>query len=117
MPAARIHHLRMIARESVTNAVRHARAANIVIQIVVDNAVLALRISDDGCGFDAGSDTCGRTGHFGCVGIRERTRKLGATVAWHSAPGHGTTVEVLLPLARSGSGAMANPPPSSLASV
>ena len=100
LPAAAVHHLRMIARESVTNAVRHACATKIVIHVAVDRGTLRLRITDDGRGFDVLTDTRGKTGHFGCVGIRERARKLGALVAWRSAPGEGTTVEVELPLPR-----------------
>jgi len=37
-------------------------------------------------------------GHFGCIGIRERARKIGAEVKWESATGKGTTVCVELPL-------------------
>jgi signal transduction histidine kinase len=98
LPAATIHHLRMIARESVTNAVKHARARRITIDVTIDPVTLRLRIGDDGRGLDVLTDTRGKTGHFGCVGIRERARRLGAQVSWRSTPGEGTTVEVELPL-------------------
>ena len=39
-----------------------------------------------------------KRGHFGCAGIRERGRKIGADVTWHSVPQQGTTVQVVLPL-------------------
>lgn len=98
LPVATIHHLRMIARESVTNALKHATAGRVLIDLSVENDQLRLRVSDDGRGFDIQTETRGKNGHFGCVGIRERARKLGAKVTWRSAPGHGTIVEVRLPL-------------------
>lgn len=98
LPVATVHHLRMIARESVTNALRHAHATRITIEAGADDATLRLRISDDGRSFDVSTATLGTSGHFGCVGIRERARKIGATVEWRSAPQQGTTVEVTLPL-------------------
>jgi len=98
LPVGTIHHLRMIARESVTNALKHAAASRILIDLTQDGEQLRLRVSDDGRGFDIQVETRGKNGHFGCVGIRERARKLGAKVIWRSAPGQGTTVEVRLPL-------------------
>jgi signal transduction histidine kinase len=110
LPVATIHHLRMIARESVNNALKHARAGRVTIDLAVDQDTLRLRVIDDGRGFEAQTDTRGKSGHFGCVGIRERARKLGGQVAWHSAPGQGTTVEVTLPLCHT-----AGSPPESAA--
>ncbi|MBL9212077.1 MAG: sensor histidine kinase [Opitutaceae bacterium] len=98
LPVATVHHLRMIARESVTNALKHAGASRVTIDVAVESDTLRLRVTDDGRGFDAPLETRGKSGHFGCVGIRERARKLGAQVVWRSAPGQGTTVEVTLPL-------------------
>jgi signal transduction histidine kinase len=98
LPAATVHDLRMIARESVSNALRHGRAARVLIEVATTSAHLRLRVSDNGLGFDPSADPPGRRGHFGCAGIRERGRKIGADVVWHSALQRGTTVEVTLPL-------------------
>lgn len=97
LPATAVHDLRMIARESVTNAVKHGRATHIIIETAQERETVSLRIVDNGAGFDptAGLD---KRGHFGCAGIRERARKLGASVTWHSRPGHGATVQLSLPL-------------------
>jgi len=97
LPGGSIHHLRMIARESVTNVLKHAHATQAVIHVSVSDGLLVLRITDDGNGFDVSARTLGKSGHFGCVGIRERARKLGGRVNWRSGPG-GTTVEVSLPV-------------------
>jgi len=100
LPVAVVHNLRMIARESVTNALKHAAATHIEVQVTLtDLRALVLTITDNGRGFDVARDTRGKTGHYGCVGIRERSAKLGARIVWHSAPGAGTRVEVTMPLA------------------
>ncbi len=98
--AGTVHDLRMIARESVNNALKHAAAATIKIQLGVEAQRLVMRIADDGRGFDPQTRASAKRGHFGCAGIRERCRKLGAEVVWRTAPGEGTVVEVSLPLRR-----------------
>jgi signal transduction histidine kinase len=96
LPAATSHHLRMIARESLANALKHARATRITLALSSEGGFLRLEVRDDGDGFDPSTETRGRAGHFGCVGMRERARKIGATIAWHSSPGTGTIVEVTM---------------------
>ncbi len=98
LPAATVHDLRMIAREAVTNALRHGGAARVVISVEAAAGRIVLRVIDNGRGFDPAAALQGKRGHFGCAGMRERARKVGATVAWRSTPGTGTTVEVVLPL-------------------
>jgi len=108
-----LHHLHMMARESVNNALKHARATRITVYVTVERGRLVMRISDNGCGFDVGVETKGKSGHFGCIGIRERARKIGATVNWHSAPNQGAVVEMLLPLPAPGLGSSAVGPKAS----
>lgn len=98
LAGAIIHDLRMIARESLNNALKHGGASQVTFQLEAHAAHLTLSIRDDGCGFDATDATLGKRGHFGCAGIRERSRKIGAQVTWQSAPQQGTTVKVTLPL-------------------
>lgn len=98
LPPRTVHHLRMMAQESVTNAIKHAQAKLISLQVELQNDTLVLSVSDDGKGFDARSETWEKTGHYGCMGMRERARKLGAEVSWISASGNGTQVKIELPL-------------------
>ena len=98
LPAATVHDLRMIARESVNNARKHGRSTHVTIEAEAGNDELVLRIIDNGCGFDPATAAQGRRGHFGCAGMRERGRKIGADVSWQSTLQKGTTVEVKLPL-------------------
>ena len=112
LPAGTVHDLRMIARESVTNALKHAGATTITIRLGAEGRRLVMRIVDEGCGFDPTAKVAGKRGRFGCAGVRERCRKIGAEVVWHSAPGAGTTVEVSLPLVGAESGPSAPQPVS-----
>lgn len=81
-----------IAEELLRNVERHAAAANvrITLQRRGDGAA-ALQVEDDGTGFDAAAVP---PGHYGWVGVREQAQAIDAVLALHSAPGHGTRVEV-----------------------
>jgi signal transduction histidine kinase len=89
-----------IAHEAVTNAVRHAAAKNVVVDLHFDTDRVHLRVKDDGCGFDpesAREKTAGK--NFGLVGISERARAMGGQLTLESRPGAGTEVECHLPYA------------------
>ena len=98
IPAQAAYHLRMIVQELLTNVLKHAGAATVRLRAERGPGGLLLVVRDDGAGFDPVMSTAGQPGHYGCVGIRERCLKIGATVLWTSSPGMGTTVEVSLPV-------------------
>jgi signal transduction histidine kinase len=83
-----------IVREAVTNAIRHGHAERISVQLT-DGLHPVLRVRDDGAGFDIDRPVDG--GGFGLVSMRERAGSLGASLVVRSAPGAGTTVEVIWP--------------------
>jgi signal transduction histidine kinase len=83
-----------IVREAVTNAVRHGGARHIEIRFGTGGGS-TLRISDDGTGFDVVK--AAKTGRFGLVSMQERAKEVGGYLQVHSAPGQGTTVEVIWP--------------------
>ncbi len=88
-----------IAREAVTNIVRHAGASEAFVELTADGAAgcARLAVEDDGRGL-AGADVSGD--HHGLLGMRERARLLhGAFVAAERAQG-GTRIEVSIPLAQ-----------------
>ncbi len=96
VPGPVSHHLRMIAQEAITNALKHAQATEITLHLSATADMLTLRITDNGRGFAPTAATTGQPGHFGCMGIRERCRKINASVDWQSRPEQGTSVTVLL---------------------
>lgn len=99
LPVHVAHHLRMIAQEAVTNVLKHAQATSIAVGLRVEEDQLCLTVSDNGRGLESGV-TQGMSGHFGCMGIRERCQKIGAAVEWLHVTPHGTQVRVTLPLNR-----------------
>jgi signal transduction histidine kinase len=96
VPAATRESLVRIVREAVTNAVRHGRAARIAVSLSRDDE-LRLAIVDDGCGFDAAARPTHPDAGFGLLSMGERAEALGGALAVRSAPGAGTTIEVVLP--------------------
>ena len=97
LPSATKHHLLRIAQEAITNAVRHASARTIAINLAygVDN--ISLSITDDGCGFVPSVAHASGIGHFGLRGLRGRAGKINGDLQIDSAPGRGTTVSVTVP--------------------
>jgi PAS domain S-box-containing protein len=86
-----------IAQEAITNAVRHANATQIDIDLDYENGNLRMQVRDDGRGFDAESPQP-QTAGLGLIGIKERAALVGGRAKIISSPKKGTTIEVLLPL-------------------
>jgi len=86
-----------IAQEAITNALRHAGATQIDVDLRCENGKLRLRIRDNGIGFDVGSARA-QTAGLGLIGIKERAALIGGRARIISSPGKGTTIEVLLSL-------------------
>jgi ligand-binding sensor domain-containing protein/signal transduction histidine kinase len=93
--------LMRIAREAVTNAVRHGDAENIVLRLEFEGSMFGMEIRDDGQGF-AGTPPDGSSGHFGLTGMRERAEAIGATLAVESSVGEGTAVRLGLNISQAG---------------
>lgn len=84
----------MIVKESLQNIVKYAGAHHVLIRIVVDEN-FHLYIQDDGCGFDLQQHKQGN----GLRNIRVRAQALRAQVSIDAAPGKGTKIALVLPLA------------------
>lgn len=89
-----------IVQESVNNALKHAQAQHIWIQIHKRGGDLLIKIQDDGKGFDIQSVKASydQRGSFGLLSLEERARLVGGTAELLSALGAGTTVTVRVPL-------------------
>lgn len=90
-----------IIQESVNNALKHAGAAHIWVRLKQQSTTLEVTVQDDGAGFDLRKvqSSYDQRGSFGLLNIEERAQLIGGMAELHSAPGHGTTVRVIVPLA------------------
>ena len=88
----------LIAREALSNAIRHAQASLINITLSYERSGLRLTVKDDGRGISeeilkAG----GREGHFGLRGMHERARRLRGGLRITNQSPQGTLVELRVP--------------------
>jgi signal transduction histidine kinase len=97
------HALYRVAREAVTNAVRHARAETVHVSLSWLDDLVLLDVTDDGIGFrpePAGQAraACDGSG-LGLATMRQRIRQVGGELTIESAPGEGTVISAGVPLA------------------
>jgi PAS domain S-box-containing protein len=83
--------LRM-GQEALTNAIRHANADEIRVELKYDRAQVCLRVQDNGQGFGVGSIPASEG--FGLLGMSERAERIGAQLTIRSQPGQGTEIIV-----------------------
>jgi PAS domain S-box-containing protein len=83
-----------IVQEGISNARKHAHARRLRIDLSRSADSLRILVADDGRGFNP---TRVPEERFGLEGIRQRSRLLGGEPRITSAPGAGTTIEVVLP--------------------
>jgi signal transduction histidine kinase len=87
-----------IAREALSNALRHARASRISIELRYGARYFSVLCTDDGRGFDTSNGE--KQGHWGLRGMAARTRKLGGQLKLRSDPARGTEISASLPAYR-----------------
>ncbi|MBS0166378.1 MAG: PAS domain S-box protein [Nitrospira sp.] len=84
-----------IAREALSNSVRHARASRRCVHLSLTQNSIRLLIGDNGIGF---SPTRKRRAGRGLANMAVRAQHMGALFSLESLPGHGTTITVDVPL-------------------
>jgi signal transduction histidine kinase/ligand-binding sensor domain-containing protein len=89
-----------VAAEALRNAFLHAGAAQIDVRIGYGEP-FSVAVIDDGKGLDEEVHRLGyRSGHWGLLGMRERAKAIGATLAVDSSAGAGTSITLTMPGAR-----------------
>jgi PAS domain S-box-containing protein len=87
-------HLYHIAQEAVNNAIKHAKAAHIVIALGASGGRGALAISDDGCGIQKVSGSVG----MGLSIMNYRAKMIGGTLDVQPGKPRGTVVSCNFPI-------------------
>ena len=92
LPTEVENNLLRIGQEALTNAMRHANADEIRVELVYDRHQVCLRVKDNGQGFGVGSIPASEG--FGLLGMSERAERIGAQLTIRSQPGQGTEIIV-----------------------
>ncbi|MCC3422411.1 MAG: AAA family ATPase [Microcoleus sp. PH2017_29_MFU_D_A] len=92
LPTEVENNLLRIGQEALTNAIRHAHADEIRVELVYDRDRFCLRVQDNGQGFGVGSIPSSEG--FGLLGMSERVERIGAQLTISSQPGQGTEIIV-----------------------
>ena len=87
-----------IGQEAITNAVRHAGARRINLEITFGPQLVTLRVDDDGRGFEDNRSSVEEESHYGLTTMKERAEELGGTLTITTAAGRGTSIEAVVPL-------------------
>jgi signal transduction histidine kinase len=78
-----------VCQEGLNNIAKHAGASRVDIRLSYTPGGVALRVRDDGRGFDPQQTA---PGHYGLSMMQERAAAIGATLAIVSQPGHGAEI-------------------------
>ncbi len=83
-----------IAQELISNALKHAKASELTINLTYTPEQVTLMLEDNGCGFDKTLTSHG----IGLKNIQTRTAELNGVVSLDSQPNKGTTAIVEIPI-------------------
>jgi signal transduction histidine kinase len=86
-----------IAIEAMLNAMRHAAAETIEVELCYERRQLRINVRDDGRGMEEAVAHSGRDEHFGILGMHERARRIRGRINVWSRPGAGTEVSLTVP--------------------
>lgn len=78
------------AYELVNNAIKHAQATTIHVQLIIDDGLVSLTVHDDGIGFDFQKVTSGS----GLDNIRTRVSAYNGQITFHTSEGNGTEISI-----------------------
>ena len=86
-----------VTQEALANVNRHAETNQAIVRLDYSPTGVTLGVLDSGKGFDPDEPLQPPRG-WGLEGMRERVEAVGGRMVLYSAPGRGTTVEVVIPL-------------------
>jgi signal transduction histidine kinase len=94
LPSGLRHRLMMVVKEALNNALKHAQATEVRVQLEFDGKSLSVTVSDNGNGFDPATANRGN----GMNHSMRRMEEVDGTCAVNSAPGAGTQVRLNVPV-------------------
>ena len=86
-----------IVQEALTNVARYAKTDSVEVELKLEEQTITVDINDMGEGFDL--EKVDTTAHMGLNSMRERVYAVGGRMEIQTAPGEGTHIHALIPLA------------------
>ncbi len=84
-----------VVQEGLVNALRHARAQHVAVEVTASSGRMRVSVSDDGVGLP---ENWSRPGHFGLRGLTERVERLGGTLQVCNRDEGGACLRAEIPL-------------------
>jgi len=85
-----------VCQEAITNAIKHAQATRIDVEISWESELLTISITDDGVGIDSDDDDVSPP-PLGIISMKERAQLVSGSLLIGSADSGGTAVRLELP--------------------
>ncbi len=85
-----------VVQEGLVNALRHAHATHVMIEVSSTGGRMLVRVTDDGIGLP---QNWSRPGRFGLRGLAERVEHLGGNLQVSNSEPHGVCLAAQIPLA------------------
>jgi PAS domain S-box-containing protein len=82
-----------VAQEAVSNAVKHAKATRVSIELLFASEAVTLCVTDNGGGMAAEPDLLAKSG-YGLLAMRERAREIGGNLDVQNAVEGGTRIRL-----------------------
>jgi len=89
--------LHQVANEALNNILRHSAADSVKIKIYMLDALIVMKITDNGQGFEADAVESGAG--MGLTNMRQRIEALNGSLEYSSVPGQGSTIIASIPVA------------------
>jgi two-component system sensor histidine kinase DegS len=91
-------HLFRIVQEALNNALKHAQATKVTLEIITEDDMMTLIIGDNGKGFNLINGKPNVRKKYGILNMQERAWSVGARFQIDSQIGQGTRIIISLPL-------------------
>jgi two-component system, NarL family, sensor histidine kinase UhpB len=86
-----------VLQEALANVVKHAGARTARVDLAFHASRVQLAIADDGRGFTVDPEFQTYGGHWGLLGMRERTSQVRGKLSIRSSPGRGSQIVLRVP--------------------
>lgn len=83
-----------VIQEALTNAIKHAKATTITLNLIATSKLLMIKIQDDGVGMPLGTED--NPDGFGLGAMRDRVSAFGGQLTINSSPNQGCEIKVLV---------------------